>query len=169
MARPQTKKDLQDLGEKNYNKLMDYINGLPLEVQHCEFPDGTMNRNIRDILAHLHHWHLMVLEWYTVGMRGEKPDIPSKAYNWREIPQLNREIWERYNGTSLNEAKALLEKSHRDIMALVDAHANDELFERRRYGWTGNNAMGAYFVSCTSSHYDWGLKLMRKAIKQLGK
>jgi len=166
MARPQTKKDLQELAGKNYLKLMDYVNGLPVEEQRGEFPQGTLNRNIRDVLAHLHHWHLMVLEWYRVGMRGEKPDIPAKGYNWREIPQLNRTIWEKYRGTALEEAKELLEKSHLDIMALVDSHDNAELFERARYGWTGNNALGAYLVSCTSSHYDWGLKLIRRAKKK---
>ena len=166
MPRPQTKKDLQELSGKNYAKLMDYINGLPDEEQQREFPQGTLNRNIRDVICHLYHWHLMVLEWYEVGMRGEQPDIPSKEYNWRQIPQLNRDIREKYNATPLEEAKALLEKSHLDIMSLVDKHDNDALFERARYEWTGNNALGAYLVSCTSSHYEWGLKLIRRARKK---
>ncbi|MBK7638470.1 MAG: ClbS/DfsB family four-helix bundle protein [Saprospiraceae bacterium] len=40
-----------------------------------------MNRNIKDVLAHLHQWHVMMIGWYDCGMKGEKPDIPAK-----EIP-----------------------------------------------------------------------------------
>ncbi|MCR5436700.1 MAG: ClbS/DfsB family four-helix bundle protein, partial [Treponema sp.] len=27
--------------------------------------------------------------------------------------------------------------------------------------WTGNAALGAYFVSTTSSHYDWAMKKIK--------
>ncbi len=52
------------------------------------FPEGTLNRNIRDVLAHLHEWHLMVQGGYD----REKPDIPAKGYTWKTTPDLNREI-----------------------------------------------------------------------------
>ena len=54
--------------------------------QHQEFPEGTMNRNIRDVLAHLHHWHLLMLEWYRLGMTGEKPAMPATGYSWKMTP-----------------------------------------------------------------------------------
>lgn len=168
MARPQTKKDLQVQATKNFDKLMVYINNLSGEEQTKEFPEGTMNRNIRDVLAHLHEWHNMVLEWYTVGMKGDTPDIPARGYNWRQIPELNRKIWERYSKTSLEDSKKMVTQSHDQIMEIVERHSNDELFERSRYSWAGNNAVGSYLVSCTSSHYDWGLKLIRKARKGMG-
>ncbi|MGD1893359.1 MAG: ClbS/DfsB family four-helix bundle protein [Cyclobacteriaceae bacterium] len=165
MARPQTKKDLQEQAVKNLNKLMEFIQQLSEEEQRQEFPEGTMNRNIRDVLAHLHRWHLMVLDWYKVGMKGDTPDIPAKGYNWRQLPKLNREIWEKYSSTDLKQVEEMFEQSHDSIMKVVEKHSNDELFERGRYKWTGNNALGAYLVSCTASHYDWALKLIRKARK----
>lgn len=167
MARPQTKKDLLEQSTKNHDKLMAFINSLSEEEQRKEFPEGTMNRNISDVLAHLHEWHNMVLNWYEVGMRGDTPDIPAKGYNWRQIPALNREIWERYSQTDLEETKRLFSQTHQAMMDIVEGHSNEELFERARYPWTGNNAMGAYFVSATASHYDWGLKLMKKARKKM--
>ncbi len=167
MARPQTKKDLQKQAAINYDKLIAFISALSEEEEQQEFPKGTLNRNIRDVLAHLYEWHKMVLNWYEVGMKGETPHIPAKGYNWREIPALNREIQERYSHTDLQEAKSMLADSHEEIMKIVDKHSNDELFERARYKWTGNNALGAYLVSSTSSHYDWGLKLIRKVRKSM--
>ncbi|MEL6484896.1 MAG: ClbS/DfsB family four-helix bundle protein, partial [Bacteroidota bacterium] len=77
MPRPKNKTDLLALSTVNYEKLLNWIDALSSEVQENEFPAGTMNRNIRDVLAHLHHWHLMFLEWYAIGMTGGKPNIPA--------------------------------------------------------------------------------------------
>ncbi|MEM7485278.1 MAG: ClbS/DfsB family four-helix bundle protein [Bacteroidota bacterium] len=165
MARPKTKKDLLELSTANFKKLDDYVASFSQEEQENDFPEGTMNRNIRDVLGHLHHWHLMFLDWYTVGMKGEKPDIPAKGYNWRTLPALNREIREKYANLDLKEIKKRFNTSHTKVMKLVDSHTNEELFERKRYGWTGNNAVGAYAIGVLSSHYDWAYKLIRKAKK----
>ncbi|UII77056.1 ClbS/DfsB family four-helix bundle protein [Flagellimonas sp. HMM57] len=165
MARPKIKKDLLELSTENFKKLNDYIVSFSQEEQEKDFPEGTMNRNIRDVLGHLHHWHLMFLDWYTVGMKGEKPDIPAKGYNWRTIPALNREIREKYSTLHLNEIKSRFDATHAEVMKIVDSHTNEELFERKRYEWTGNNAVGAYLIGVLSSHYDWAYKLIRKAKK----
>ena len=165
MARPKNKEELAYLSNENYNKLLSYIDSLSGEVQNGEFPKGTMNRNVRDVLTHLHEWHLMMLGWYKVGMKGDKPDMPAKGYSWKITPQLNRLIWENYQKTTLKEARADLNKSFAEIQAVIKQHAGDELFEKKRYKWTGSTSLGSYLVSCTSSHYDWALKLIKKATK----
>ena len=43
---------------------------------------------------------------------------------------------------------------------------DDELFEKKRYKWTGSTSLGAYLVSATSSHYDWAFKLIKKCLKK---
>ncbi len=165
MPRPKTKEELITLSQKNYTKLNDYIDSLSEEAQNAEFPEGTMNRNISDVLAHLHHWHLMMLDWYTIGMKGEKPDMPAKGYTWKTTPQLNRWIWEKYNTTRLEKAWEMLQDSYLKLQHIIQNHSNDELFEKKRYKWTGSTSLGAYLVSATSSHYDWALKLIKKAKK----
>ena len=40
-----------------------------------------------------------------------------------------------------------------------------ELFEKRRYRWTGSTSVGSYAVSATTSHYDWAMKHLRKSRK----
>lgn len=64
MGRPKNKVELVQLSKENFDKLNKYIDSLTGENRLKEFPEGTMNRNIRDVLAHLHHWHLMMLNWY---------------------------------------------------------------------------------------------------------
>ncbi len=165
MTRPKNKAELLELSEKNFSNLMEFVEQKSIEEQNRDFPEGTMNRNIRDVLMHLHHWHLMMREWYTVGMAGNKPEMPAKGYTWKTTPELNQWIWEKYQLTNLEEAKKLIRASYHDIRKIIEKHLDEELFEKKKYKWTGTTSLGAYLVSATSSHYDWALKLIRKAKK----
>ncbi len=165
MARPKQKSDLLDQSTAEYQRLLNWIDDLPPESQTAEFPPGTMNRNIRDILGHLHHWHLMMLEWYHVGMSGQKPEIPAPGFTWKTTPELNRKIWETCQEFSLEETRARFEKTHAAVHQLIGQHSQEELFQKKRYPWTGSTSLGAYLISATCSHYGWGLKLMKKAMK----
>lgn len=164
MARPKSKIELVELSIKNFEKLIQFIDQLSHEIQLKEFPKGTLNRNICDVLAHLHHWHLMMKEWYEVGMKGDKPAMPATGYTWKTVPKLNKTIWEKYRTENLKEIKTLLRASFEEIQNLIDAHSNEELFEKKRYKWTGSTSLGAYFISATSSHYEWAFKLIKKSV-----
>lgn len=163
MARPTNKTDLLMLSNSNYLQLNEFIDLLSEKQKKQEFQQGMMNRNIRDVLAHLHHWHIMFLEWYKTGMKGLKPDMPAKGYTWKDTPLLNKAIWQKYQTTELSKVRSLLLKSFSEIQEIMEKHSNEELFEKKKYRWTGSTSLGAYLVSATSSHYDWALKLIRKA------
>lgn len=124
-----------------------------------------MNRNVRDILAHLYHWHLLFFGWYEVGMKGDKPAIPAEGYTWKTTPELNKWINEKYSNEKLSVIRKLLFDSHTKITELIESHSNEELFEKKRYKWTGSTSLGAYLISTTSSHYDWAFKLIKRVTK----
>jgi hypothetical protein len=165
MARPKSKEELLDLSNVNFDKLNSFIEQMSEKEQLNEFPKGSMNRNIRDVLMHLHHWHLMMKNWYKLGMAGQKPVMPAKGYTWKTVPALNEWIWEKYKGISLEEAKKRFNDSHKQLRQIIENHSNEELFEKKRYKWTGSTSLGSYLISATSSHYDWGLKLIKKVNK----
>lgn len=165
MPRPKTKEELLEASQSNFTRLLALIDSFSEEEQLKDFPEGTMNRNIRDVLAHLHHWNLMLLSWYQVGMVGGKPDMPAKGYTWKTVPALNKEIFEQYRQTPLNDVKEWFRTSFEKVYSLIQSHTNEELFEKKRYKWTGSTSLGAYLVSATSSHYDWAYKLIKKATK----
>lgn len=167
MPRPTNKQELLQLSQANYQKLLEYIDHLSSTAQLERFPAGTLNRNIRDVLAHLHEWHNMLLHWYAEGMAGQKPDIPAKGYTWKTTGDLNREIQARFAETPLAEVRQLLHDSHQKVFALIEKHTDEELFEKKRYKWTGTTSLGAYLISATSSHYDWALKLIKRCRKKL--
>ena len=166
MPRPKTKAELASASESNFHKLLDYIDNFNPEEQEGSFPPGTLNRNFRDILAHLHHWHLMFLNWYEVGMQGQKPAMPAEGHTWRTVPELNIWINEKYKDMSLAESRRLFEHSHQELTKIIEQHSNEELFEKKRYKWTGSTSLGAYLISATSSHYDWAFKLIKRVKKK---
>ena len=168
MPRPKTKPELIHLSRENFQKLYDYVQFLSPEEREMDFPKGTMNRNIRDVLCHLHEWHNMMLKWYEVGMSNEKPAMPAEGFTWKTSSDLNHKIFEDYQSTSLKEAKTLLIQSHNQVYKLIQKHSDDELFTKQKYHWTGSTSLGAYLISSTSSHYDWALKLIKKAVKKRG-
>lgn len=57
MARPTTKDELLALSNKNYLKLTELVNSLSEEEQEMKFPFEDRDKNIRDVLGHLHEWH----------------------------------------------------------------------------------------------------------------
>jgi len=162
MARPNCKNDLLERSSESYSALMQYITDLSPELLDKPFPKGTLNRNIRDVLAHLHQWHLLFLKWHEQGMAGNKPAMPAKGYTWKETPRLNADIQKKYRSHTLNEVVNKLMGSHLEIEQLIRRYSDKELFTKKRYKWTGSTSLGAYLVSSTSSHYQWALKLIKK-------
>lgn len=165
MSRPKSKKELLDSSTTNYKKLLELIDSFSGDEVLFEFPDEYLNRNIRDVLAHLHHWHLMLIGWYKVGLEGKKPEVPAAGYSWKDLPELNRGIQKQYQNHTLRNAKTLLKESHEQVQDIIQKHSNQELFEKKKYPWTGSTSMGAYFISAASSHYDWATKLIKKCDK----
>ena len=162
MPKPKNKTELLNLSEKNYQKLINFIDNLPIEKQNQDFSEGTMNRIIRDVLGHLYHWHLMFLNWYEVGMKGEKPKMPLEGYTWKTTPELNHKIWEKCQNVTLEIVKAQFKETHLQITEIIEQHTDTELFTKQYYKWTNTTSLGAYLISTSSSHYDWAWRLIKK-------
>ena len=165
MARPKNKAELQQLSDSNFEKLLNQVKEAFENNKNVEFPEGYLNRNIKDVLAHLHEWHNMMMSWYDSGMAGEKPDMPKKGFTWKTLPDLNRIIWNTYKDDEYDDILKKLKGSHKRVRKLIDSHTDDDLFTKKKYNWTGSTSLAAYLISNTSSHYDWAYKLIKKCTK----
>ncbi len=165
MSKPTNKEELLLQSNHNYSKLVDLVNEIPENDQLFDFPTRYLNRHISDVFMHLYHWHNLFFDWYQQGMNQQKPAMPAPGYTWKTTPQLNQSIWEQHQNTSLESAQTLLNQSHKKITQLIEKHSNDELYEKKRYRWTGSTSLGAYLISATSSHYHWAFQLIKKAYK----
>ena len=165
MARPTDKKTLLKQSAATFDELISFVDKMP-DVERL-FPQGTMNRNVRDVLMHLHAWHQLFSNWYVVGMDGQKPMMPAEGYGWGDTPALNKAFWEASQAISLAEAKALLLDSYEALQTLIERHSEAELFTKKYYPWTGTTSLASYLISATSSHYEWALRLIKKAQKKM--
>lgn len=168
MARPDTRDTLLAASETGLRLLLEEVDSIPAGARDGEFAVRDGDRCVRDVLSHLHEWHELMLGWYGDGMAGRKPDIPAAGHTWKTTPALNAELRAKHQGTSLDDAREKLLTSHRTLQNLICAHSDEELFTKQRYPWTGTTSLGAYLVSCTSSHYDWARKKIRRYRKSLG-
>ena len=178
MPRPTSKNDLLTLSEENFKKLMQTVDGMSEKALSTPFDFSADNKkeahwardkDVKDVFIHLYEWHQLLLNWVKNNKDGGKIAFLPAPYNWKNYGDMNRAFWEKHRNTSLEDARAMLEKSHNDVMKLADKFSNEELFTRSYFDWTGNSALGSYFVSNMSSHYDWALKKLKAHIRKVGK
>lgn len=171
MARPSTKADLLTAAALNYEKLNAFISDLTEEELSTDFDFSAdekkkeahwkRDKNLRDVLIHLYEWHQLLLNWVASNRMGENnPFIPA-PYNWKTYGNMNQEFCNKHQNTPLETAKAMLQESHSKVIELAESFSDDELFSKGVYKWVGSSALGSYFVSVTSSHYDWAVKKLK--------
>ncbi|KGG54977.1 ClbS/DfsB family four-helix bundle protein [Lactobacillus sp. wkB10] len=176
MPRPKTKQELVDASNSSYQKIVDLIAKLPEDARTGSFNFDTSklkeahwkrDNNVRDVLIHLYEWQKLLLEWVKSNQSGEDKEFLPEGYNWRNYGELNQEFWQKHQSTPLAEAEKMLATSHKQTMALLDTYTEEQLFQKNVFPWTGNNALGTYFIANTCSHYEWALKKLRKYQRSL--
>ncbi|MBK9739004.1 MAG: ClbS/DfsB family four-helix bundle protein [Actinobacteria bacterium] len=163
MPRPTTAEDLLAASDAGFAHLLAVSDALVADATQGAGGAADPEARVRDVLGHLHAWHVMMLRWYDEGMAGAMPVIPAEGYTWRTLPDLNEEIRLRYLDRALADVRDDLDGTHRRLQEIIRRHTDEELFTKKRYHWTGSTSLGAYFVSATSSHYDWALKELRRS------
>ena len=119
------------------------------------FAGEGRDRNVRDVLAHLLAWHLLLEGWYEEGMIGGTPAIPADGYSWRELDALNVVLRDRYEHSSLQTIEARLDLSHAGLQRLLRTHSDEELFDPAAYGWARGSHLGEFCLECGGNHYAW--------------
>lgn len=153
--------------EREYAALLDEID--LCEPEDLEIPGACEHWSVKDLLAHLDAWHELLLGWEKVGSTGVKPDMPAPGLTWKDTPILNDQIWQRTKNDGWDEVRVRLDGSYGAVRAIVAGYEAADLFEKRRFKWTGTTSVGSYAVSATSSHYDWARKLIRRFNKERSK
>lgn len=162
MARPTTKHGLLKECKASRRRVLDLIDALPPHKRDAEFVFDDRDRNVRDVLVHLHEWHLLLLAWESANTHGDGASFLPEGYRWNSYAPMNVALRDKHVGTSLAQALDLYRESYDDVVAMIESHTDDELFTKKFYPWTGSTSLGAYCVSNTSSHDDWALKKLRR-------
>jgi len=179
MARPKTKENLMIAAKENFEKLNTLISKMfdkelttPFDFSKDEKKKEAhwkRDKNLRDVLIHLYEWHQLILNWVESNQKGEEKPFLPEPYNWRTYGDMNVEFWKKHQNTSLEDATKALQKSHKEVLKLAENFTNEELFSKKVYKWVGGSTLGSYFVSATSSHYDWAIKKLKAHQKIVSK
>lgn len=171
MARPRTKDALMEASETNFNQLLQLIESMTEEELNTEFDFSAdtkkkeahwgRDKNLRDILIHLYEWHNLMSQWITDNQAGIRKPFLMEGYNWKTYGAMNIVFWERNQTVSTEDALEQLKESHNQMILLIEKMTDDELFQKNVYDWVGGSTIGSYFVSVTSSHYDWAIKKIK--------
>ena len=179
MARPRNKEELITEATMTYEKLLTLIeNRTESEKNMCydfsadekkKEAHWKRDKNLRDVLMHLHEWHLLLLEWIKNREDGCSRPFLMEGYSWKTYGDMNKLFYNRCQNISEEEALQKFKESHKQVMKALESFSNDELFTNTFYPWVGGSCIGSYFISNTSSHYDWAMKKIKahkKACKQ---
>ena len=166
MPRPTTKADLIQAANEQFAKLWTLIDEMSDEEKSTDIVPNERDKNVRDVLVHLYEWHCLLLNWIQTNTNGKPAPFLPAPYNWKTYPQMNVAFWEKHQNTSYTDAEAMLKKTHKEVMAIIETFSNEDLFSKGAFDWTGTTTLGSYCVSATSSHYDWAIKDIKKALKK---
>lgn len=171
MSRPKNKEELLNAAETNYEKLLQLIEKRTtkeIETLYNFAGDEKKkevhwkrDRNLRDVLMHLNEWHLLLLKWIENRENGSSKPFLMEGYNWKTYGDMNILFFNRCQQISEKDALQIFHDSHEKVLAAIHTFSNEELFTNTFYPWVGGSCIGSYFVSTTSSHYDWAMKKIK--------
>jgi hypothetical protein len=179
MPRPTTKKDLIEAANAQFEKLWKTIDALTPEERSAEFAFSDAftekhkeahwkrDRNLRDVIIHLHEWNRLFIEWVNANKAGTDRAFLPEPYTWKSYGELNVEFFRRHQATPYESAEKLLRESHVEVLALLEKESNESLFEKDHYSWVGGTTLGSYAVSVSPSHYDWAINKIRAHVRIL--
>ena len=163
MPRPTSKKQLVAAMQTEHDALDKTL--AELSEQQITSVNRATKWSIKDLLAHLTEWEQMVMGWHDAGRKGKSLAVPAEGFNWAQLPALNKQIFDKHHNRSVKDVLRSYRASFTKIKKLVSGISEAELFTRGRYAWTNKNALAAYFIGCTSSHYTWARKEVQKCLK----
>jgi len=153
MAKQKNKAELLNdiqIKRRRLEKTLDSLTEIEMVI-----PGVVGEWSVKDILAHLTAWEQLFCSWYESGLHGRLPETPPVGMSRTAMDALNQKIFVQNQQKPLSEVFTDFYASYQQILALVQAISEDDLFTIGRYGWTGRLALVDYVVGNTCNHYAW--------------
>ncbi|MBI6543017.1 ClbS/DfsB family four-helix bundle protein [Proteus vulgaris] len=153
MSVPQTKVELLLAIDKNFNKLISYLDAIPIETTSERSMDGHAKgtkMSVRDLVSYLLGWNSLVVKWITSDAKGLPIYFPDTGYKWNQLGLLAQKFYSDYSELNYDSLIAELRAVKNEIVALIDERTDDILYGKPWYTkWT----MGRMISFNTSSPY----------------
>ncbi|AZI89260.1 DfsB family protein [Kosakonia sp. CCTCC M2018092] len=153
MSVPQTKAELLSAIDKNFAKLISYLNNIPPEITSELSMEGHAKgtaMSVHNLVAYLLGWNKLVVKWITNDAKGLPVDFPETGYKWNQLGLLAQKFYSDYSALSYGELIEELQRAKSEIVQLIDARTDEVLYGRLWYTkWT----MGRMISFNTASPY----------------
>ena len=153
MSVPQTKAELLSAIDKNFAKLISYLNNIPPEITSELSMEGHAKgtaMSVHNLVAYLLGWNKLVVKWITNDAKGLPVDFPETGYKWNQLGLLAQKFYSDYSALSYGELVEELQRAKSEIVQLIDARTDEVLYGRLWYTkWT----MGRMISFNTASPY----------------
>ncbi|EPK7283529.1 ClbS/DfsB family four-helix bundle protein [Citrobacter farmeri] len=153
MSVPQTKAELLLAIDKNFSKLIHYLNSIPSEMTSDDSMEGHAKgteMSVRDLVSYLLGWNSLVVKWITFDAKGQSVDFPETGYKWNQLGLLAQKFYQDYSALSYDSLIAELQTVKNEIVQLINERTDDVLYGKPWYTkWT----MGRMISFNTSSPY----------------
>ena len=120
---------------------------------------------VKDVVAIRLWWTRAVMRWIKEGQQGKTPVIPAAGHSLQRMRPLHADI----AAESRDEAyPALCRKMVREknrLLNVIDGLTDGELTKVGRFEWARRWPLMRWISVATSSQYDSGRKLIRKAVR----
>lgn len=110
--------------------------------------------SVKDVVAHLAAWQNRFLGWFAASQRGETPELPAPGYTWEDLNRLNEQTRLADKDRPLDKVLSDFHASYEQIVEVVEAHSEEDLFDPDLYEWTSEQSpLWMYVAHNTYLHY----------------
>lgn len=153
MAVPKNKDELLNAINSNFDKLIKELHDVPLSIVDESSLEGHAKgtqMTVTNLVAYLVGWNELVLKWLHRDAVGQQVDFPETGFKWNELGRLAQKFYRDYEGTPYIKLLERFETAKSQIVSLIEARRNADLYESYWYEkWT----MGRMIQFNTASPY----------------
>jgi len=156
MAIPNSKQELLEAMTTTYAKLAQELARVPPALARDPVLEGQVKgtrMSVCDLLAYLVGWNELVLHWHAQlrdGKRIEDIAFPAEGFTWNALGKLAQRFYADYAELSMDDLRQRLEQAKDQLLALVDAHDDAQLYGQP---WYTHYTMGRMIQFNTASPY----------------
>ena len=156
MAIPHSKQELITAIDGTYVKLMQEVARVPPALARDPVLVGHVKgtrMSVCDLLAYLLGWNTLVLHWHAQLREGKRMDeiaFPAEGFTWNALGKLAQRFYADYAELSMADLQQRLALAKDQLLALVDAHDDAQLYGRP---WYTHYTMGRMIQFNTASPY----------------
>lgn len=155
MGKPMTKEELLSFSQKGFEEIKACIDQLSAKERLKEWKTSERDKNIRDVIYHLHAWHILLIKWLDVLLEGGRPELPASGYTWDHIDHLNHDLWLEAQKVTFMDTLERFDDSHNRCMRAIEGLSEDQIFKPSFAQF--NRPIIGLIDGCMAEHYLWAL------------